>query len=248
MTSPARVPDVVRQLRSHRSIRAYAPIPVEDAHVRLAIETGQAASTSNGVQAYSAIRVRDPLTRRALADAAGQAKVVEAGAFLVVCGDTRRHRLAVARAGGTYPGRLEPFLVSVVDASLFAQNVAAAFEALGYGVCFVGGLRNRISDVDRLLAIPEGVYPLFGLCVGVPAEDPLPRPRLPVEGVLFEERYPSDPELLRGVEAYDAEYARYLQARDGKAGTWSAAMAKHHEQPRRTDLADYYASKGAELK
>ena len=235
-------------LRGHRTIRRYTEEPVEEAHVRAAVEAGQRASTSSVVQAYTLIRVRDPGTReRLVALTGGQEKVARAGAFFVVCGDTRRHRLVCADEGAGYDARLEAFLVAVVDASLFAQNVCVAFESLGYGICYVGGLRNDLDAVDRLLELPAGVYPLYGLCVGRPAEEPLERPRLPLDAVLVEERYPDDATLRAHLEAHEATVRAYYDRRGLEGRTWKAGIAAALSTPRREALAAFYARKGADL-
>lgn len=234
-------------LLSHRSIRAFTPQPVPDEHIRLAVEAGQMASTSSAVQAYSVIRVRSPETRARIAELAGnQAKVSEAGAFMVICGDTRRHRLACRRDGRTYDQRLESFLVATIDTALFAEKMVVAFESMGYGICYIGGLRNDLPRLAELLAIPEGVYPYFGLCVGLPAEQPSRRPRLPVPLVLHEERYPDDRAVLDDLAAYDADYQRYLTERGAKdTTTWSARMSTKYAVPERPDLAAFYLGRGA---
>ncbi len=222
-----------------------------DAHILEAVRAGQMASTSSAVQAYSVIRVRDAAKRAALAELAGpQEKVARCGAFLVVCGDSRRHRLVCDRAGAAYAETFENFLVTVIDASLFAQNMTLAFESMGYGVCYIGGLRNDLFRVGALLGLPEGggVYPLFGLCVGVADEAPVARPRLASEGVLFDDAYPADAELLGGLDAYDAAYRAYLAARGApKAAGWSEAMAARLHEKTRLDAGGFYASMGATL-
>jgi nitroreductase len=239
----------IELLLSHRSIRAFDPTPVSDEHVRLAVEAGQMASTSSAVQAYSVIRVRCPHTRAEIAALAGnQAKVADAGAFMVICGDTRRHRLACRRDGRPYDQRLEAFLVATIDTALFAEKMVVAFESMGYGICYIGGLRNDLPRLAGLLAIPEGVYPYFGLCVGVPAEQPSRRPRLPVPLVLHEDRYPDDLAVLNDLAAYDAEYERYLAERGAKDTTpWSARMSVKYATPERPGLAAFYQGQGARL-
>jgi nitroreductase len=239
---------VLDLLHGHRSIRAFAPTPVPEADLRRAVAAGQMASTSSAVQAYSVLQVADPAVRRELVPLTGdQAKVATSGAFLVVCGDTRRHRLAAERDGIAYRQSLEAFLVAVIDASLFAQNMAVAFEAMGYGICYIGALRNRLSEVDRILGIPEGVYPLFGMCVGTPAESPEPKPRLPVESVLFTDRYPDDATMLQHLDRYDAVHAEALVRRGAKPNRWSERMGARSAAPERPELAAYYRSKGASL-
>ncbi len=242
--------DVIDLLLRHRSIRKFRSDPVPDEHVRLAVEAGQMASTSSAVQAYSLIRVRDRATREAIAELAGpQPKVVECGAFFVILGDTRRHRIAAAREGNAYDQRLESFLVAAIDASLFAEKMVIAFESMGYGICYIGGLRNDTERADELLELPEGVYPLFGLCVGVPDESPSRRPRLPVESVLFEERYPSDEAVLHQLASYDEGYVEYLKARGVETPVaWSVQRGRAYAEPKRTHLGPYYRGKGADLR
>lgn len=235
-------------LYSHRSIRRFRPDAVPRADLEAAVRAGQMASTSSAVQAYCALNITDVEVRtRLVALTGGQEKVAACGAFLVICGEVRRHRLIADCSGTRYAGNLESFLVAAIDATLFAQNMCVALESMGYGICYIGGVRNDLPEVDRLLAIPEGVFPLFGLCVGVPDETPDARPRLPVDAVLFDDRYPSDAESLAALGVYDAEYARYLAARGAAPRGWSEAMARKFSTPERNGLSAYYESKGAVL-
>jgi FMN reductase (NADPH) len=243
--------ETIDLIRRHRSVRDYRPDSVPAHHIRAAVEAGQAASTSSAVQAYCLIHVTRENDRRRLVElTGGQTKVAACGAFFVICGDTRRHRLIASRRGEPYEARLEAFLVAAIDASLFSQNLVLAFESLGYGICYIGGLRNHLSEVDALLDLPGGIYPLYGLCVGVPADDAgaSRRPRLPVEAVLFEDGYPTDEQMLELVDSYDETYMAYLKHRGAEPRSWSAAMTRMHSEPRRTDLATYFAAKGADLR
>ncbi len=245
------VDTIIEQLLAHRSIRTYADEPVRDDDIERAVVAGQAASTSSAIQAYCLLRVRDAGKRRRLVElTGGQEKVADCGAFFVVCGDTRRHRLAVEAHGGAYDARLEAFLLAVIDATLFAQNFVVAVEAMGYGVCYIGGLRNRLFDVERLLAPPRGVYPLYGLCVGVPAETPAPRPRLHPGAILHDDAFPDDDAVRTHLREYDARYETYLRERGVDAARvrgWSSIMGEKFAAPMRVDLADYYTAKGANL-
>ena len=243
--------DTIRQMLQHRSIRRFKPDPVPDADIRAAVEAGQAASTSSAVQSYAIIRIRDEAHRARLVELTGpQEKVARCGAFFVVCGDARRHRLVVERAGGSYDTRLEAFLLAVIDATLFAQNLVLAFESMGYGICYIGGLRNDLPSVDALLGLPDGVYPLYGLCVGVPDETPGPRPRLPLDAVLFEDRYPDDDVMLAHLDAYDATYRSYLEERGAAAPHrgWTEIMADKFARPVRESVGPYYRQAGADLR
>ncbi len=235
-------------LRHHRSVRAYRDEAVGDADILRAVEAAQCAATSSALQAYGLLRVRDDAQRRRLAELTGdQAYVASCPAFFIVSGDSRRLRLAAREHGLERGENLESFLLCVIDAALFAQNLCLAFEAQGYGTCFIGGLRNRLEEVDRLLAVPEGVYPLFGLCVGRPAEDPGKRPRFMPEAILEDGAWHPESELKSQIEAYDARMRTYYADRGKPGHDWSTGVAKKFRRPSRPELAAYYRSKGARL-
>jgi FMN reductase (NADPH) len=238
---------LLARLFAHRTVRRFADVEVPDRDVELAVRAAQRAATSHMIQGYSLIRVRSVETRRALSLVAGdQAHVREAGAFFAVVADQHRHRMVAKRAGAPHVANFEAFLVCVIDAALFAQNLVVAFESLGYGICYVGGLRNDAEEVDRLLGTPAGAFVLFGLCVGVPAERPAPLPRLPVEAVLFEERYPAEDALARPIALHDADMARWHEEVRKKRGRdWSGQMLRIFGRAQRPHLARHYRVKGA---
>lgn len=241
---------VLAHMARHRSVRRFSGAPLADADLADAVRAAQMASTSSWVQAYSLVRVRDAAERATLAElTGGQPQVAQAGAFLVVCADVRRHRLIAERAGRPLARNLESFLVAVIDAALFAQNLALALEAQGHGMCFIGGLRNDSAAVDALLEIPADVFPLFGLCAGEAADDDphVTRPRLPLEAVLGDGRYPDDDAMLAAVDAHDAEVAEHYAARGKPGYTWTGGLVRRLERPLREHLATYYKEKGAAL-
>ena len=238
----------IELIHAHRSIRKYTDDPIPRAHILEAMRAGQMAASSSAVQPYCAIHVTDDAIRQQIADLAGpQQKVHDCGAFFVICADLRKHMLIVDRAGEEYNASLEAFLVGTIDASLFAQNFNLAFESMGYGTCYIGGIRNDLPKLDKLLNLPRGVCPLYGLCVGVPNESPSHRPRISPEGMLFENTYPSDEKTLAAIDHYDEVYAKYLTDRGAPPGTWSAAIAKKFAYAGRPGLSKFFRSKGANL-
>jgi FMN reductase (NADPH) len=234
----------------HRSVRAFSRDLGPDAHIHEAVAAARQAATSSWIQAYALLQVTDPQEREVLAElTGGQAQVESAGAFFAVCADTRRHRLVAQRLDKPYTGNLETFLLAVVDASLFAQNLVLAFESMGYGTCYIGGLRTRLPEVDALLQIPDGVWPLFGLCVGTPdpAHSTHTRPRLPVDAVWMKDRYLDDETMQRLMDQHDADAAEHCAARGLEGRNWTGGLWRKFAKPVREHLHDYYTGKGARL-
>ena len=238
-------------LRSHRSIRAFVDRPLPDQTVADLVRSAQSAATSSNLQATTVIRVRDPEVRAAIAAVAGGQQHIEtAGAFLVWCADLARTRKACELAGGSMTsGMTEQFIIATVDVALAAQNAVVAAEAQGLGICYIGAIRNDPQTVADLLQLPDDVYPVFGLCVGEPAQDPEVKPRLPVEVVLKEDVYADDgdEELIA---AYDETLRQYYRTRSGgtKESSWTEEMARLVGGERRPHMREFLAKRGFELR
>ena len=89
-------------------------------------------------------------------------------------------------------------LLGFQDAALMAENMVIAAESLGMGSCFLGGIPFHSKKIIENYKLPPRVFPMVGLTMGYPSENPPPRPRYPMEFVLFEDEYPQfDSELVR---------------------------------------------------
>lgn len=238
----------LKLLAGHRSVRKFEPVPLAEETVRACVAAAQQAASSSNVQPYSLLQVHDAKTREVLAECTGgQPQVAEAGAFFAVCAEQRRHRLLGEDQGRPYVPNLETFLVGAIDAALFAQNLVIAFESEGLGTCYIGGLRNELERVRELLELPPDVFPLFGLCVGVPAEDPDLKPRLRLDAVLHHDRCPDEATVRADVAELDVRMAEYY-ARRGLAGRdWSGGVSRKLARANRSTLRGFYRSQGAEL-
>jgi len=219
--------DTIDLLLSHRSIRKFTDEPVEQSLVDTLVRCGQAAATSSNVQAVTAIQVHDTAKREKLSElAGGQPYVASAGAFLVYCADLNRPRIACEKQAGTFSaGMTEHFIIATVDVALAAQNTVVAAESLGLGICYIGGLRNNPAEVSELLGLPDHVYPVFGLCLGHPAQDPQVKPRMPLNGVLMHDSYDMS-QFDTAMPEYDDTVREYYKTRTGgkKDSTWSQEM------------------------
>jgi FMN reductase (NADPH) len=241
--------EVISLIKNHRSIRKFKNEPVTEEQLNEIISAAQCASTSSNVQAYSVIAATDPALKKQLAELAGnQAYIEECPVFLIWCADL--HRLDQVTAGhmagrDSYVDSTENFIVATVDAALAAQTAAVAAESLGLGIVYIGGIRNRIAELSELLNLPELVYPVFGMCLGVPDQEPGIRPRLPVEAVLHRNGY-NEERIQEPVQAYDQTMQRYLSERTGgKRDTpWSQIMADRLAEPIRLHMREFLSGKG----
>jgi len=239
--------NVIDLLKAHRSIRKYQDRQVDQKVIEELIKAGQCAATSSFIQACSVIQVNDPTTRQEISHlAADQKYVIEAPVFLVFCADMQRHKLACdMHQAEMLSGFTEQFLTASVDCALFAQNLLVAAESIGLGGCYIGAIRNNIARVDELLNLPDKVYPVFGMCLGYPAQDPETKPRLPVEVILKQETY-DDKKDRDLIAIYDNKVKKYYHSRtDGKKDdSWSEQISGMLVKEARPHMLGYLRSKG----
>src|SRR5699024_4773590 len=143
---------MLETMKSHTTVRKYTDEPISDDVFHQLIDAAQHAASSNFVQAYSVIQVKD------------------------------EHKKAEL-------GKLSRNEFQFETAALFGQSFALAAESMGYGICYIGGVRNNPKQISELFNLPEHVIPLFGMTVGVPVKLNEVKPRLPVEAIVHEDGY-----------------------------------------------------------
>ena len=58
------------------------------------------------------------------------------------------------------------------------ENAIVAAESMGLGTCCIGGIRQASLSFVKELNLPKYVFPVIGLCLGYPDDDPGIKPRL----------------------------------------------------------------------
>jgi len=227
---------VLRTLLAHRSVRRYRPDPLPPGTLEMLGAAAQSAASSSNLQVWSVVTLEDPARKAEAAALCGDQDFIrQAPLFLVFCADLAR--LTAASEREDLPGLgldyFEMFLTAVVDASLAAQNAAAAAESLGLGICYVGAARNRPRELAGLLHLPPRVIALFGLTVGFPSEGDTSavKPRLPQPGLLHRETYDAQARD-ESVAAYDETMRSFYEAQQMNVrGTWANHSAKRVAGP-----------------
>lgn len=242
---------MINLLKSHTSVRHYERTDISRETLAELLEAGQHASSSHFVQAYSVIHVTDEQKKLQLADLSNNHLQIEnAPVVLLFCADLKRLEIVSQMKEVNFEGpSAENFIVSVVDTSLFAQNVAVAAESRGYGICYIGGIRNEIEAVSELFNLPNFVMPLFAMTIGVPAKRNEVKPRMPLQAILHENNYDAStyPEILN---EYDEIMGKYYGNRktNRKNTAWTMEMSRFFEKPRRAHMKEFIEKKGFFLK
>ncbi|KRG11008.1 oxygen-insensitive NADPH nitroreductase [Staphylococcus sp. NAM3COL9] len=237
---------VYNLLKKHHSVRNFKKEPIPEEYIKQLVEAGQSASTSSYLQAYSIIGIEDPEIKEDLKEVSGQPYVVENGYLFVFVMDYYRHSIVNEDSKHQMETSFESaegLLVGTIDATLVAQNIATTAEDMGYGIVYLGSLRNDIERVKEVLDLPEHTFPLFGMALGIPedGEDGSPKPRLPFDHVFHRDRYNSDKdEQKESLQIYDQTISDYYKSRTNgeRSETWSNQIASFMSAKQRLNMLD----------
>jgi len=250
--------DELARMAEHRSHRKFAARAVEPALLRLLLACAFSAPSKSDLQQADVIHVADRARVKSIADSIPDMPwIADAPVLLVFVANNRRIRQVGEWRGKPFANEhLDHFLNAAVDAALVMMSFIRAAEAVGLGTCPISHVRNHPHDLARLLALPDAVFPVAGLCVGFPAEAGRITPRLPLEVTVHVDRY--DETGLRGkIEAYDRRRHALLPFRRQRYADrypqsefygWSEDRARQYSVPERADFGAYIREKGFSLK
>ena len=187
----------IEALLGRRSIRKFKGEAIDD-DIRATLETvAQHAASSQFLNDWSAIRITDPAIKAKLAEFGHQPYIATAPLLYVFVIDEHRNaRISERRRAG--PARHG-------DRRLFAGT----------------GLRDsRLSTQQhprpyrRAESAGIHTYPVLGLAIGKPDQNPTVKPRMPHTMQFFENTYPADADgVLDQLSAFDEEVHRYYDLR-----------------------------------
>ena len=198
---------VLETMLKRKSIRKYTDQAPTDEVVEAVVRAGQQAPFAYQMGSLLLSRDRDH-------------NPFKAPLFFVICVDSHRHEAIMARRGWQLvQNDLSLLLFGIQDATLMAENMVIAAESVGMGSCFLGAIPYQAARIVEQHKLPPRVFPLVGLSMGYPAEDPPPRPRYPLDFTLFEGQYPqfSDEQVKQAMAEMDRGYLDQDYYRQRKA-------------------------------
>jgi nitroreductase len=242
----------IRQVLLRRTQRRYDARPVPESLVRLILAAAFSASSKSDYQQASVIRVEDRAQRDRLAALIPDMPWIGSSpVFLVFLGDARR--LERLSKHPVQNGTMEGFFNATVDAALALQTCILAAETLGLGTCPISVLRNHAAAVGEILALPDKVFPVAGLCLGYPAQPGFVSMRLPPDATVHRDRY-DDSRTRETVDAYDRRRDARHSLKDrqkspemfGTAGFygWSEDKARQAMTPEGAGFAAWLTAHG----
>lgn len=209
--------ETIKNQLNHRSIRKYQEKKIPEEVMSTLIDVARHTSTSSFEQSYSIIKVTDQEKKNKIAEVCQQHYVAEGSHLLIFVADLYRNAV-IAKENHqetTVLKNMDRFMVAMSDAVLATQNVNVAAESLGIGTVILGSILNDSREIIKLLELPELTFPILGLALGYPDQEPQLKPRLPQKLMCFENTYQLPTEaLVKKLEPYDAEVTEYYDLRN----------------------------------
>ena len=169
--------NVFDAIRTRKSVRRYLDKPIEAEKLTAVLDAGRLAPSASNRQEWRFIVVRDPTTRKQLAEAANrQSFIGEAPAIIVACAATDGH---IMRCGQPcYP----------IDVAIALDHITLAAVELGLGTCWIGKFDEK--KVKEILSIPEEIRVVGLMPLGYPSDpSPIEKRRLPLEKIVKYEKW-----------------------------------------------------------
>ena len=204
----------MKVIRDRRSIREWTEEPISEQDLAMILEAGRQAPSGENAQPWRFIVVRDAGTRRKLGTLAGGGSARRFTAEFVTnqmqerftnLQDEAKKKAAFEKLTS---GQVSAFLANAslnivacgkkdvwdmpLDTSAAIENMLLMVTALGLGACWVIAPCIDIRDEERvkaLLNIPEGFKVVSVISVGRPTRPHRPRPRMPINQLVFLEKW-----------------------------------------------------------
>ena len=205
-------------LLNRRSIRRYEREAISPEQLSFIYDAIRNTPTSYNGQQFSVIDIDDQPTKEKLYELTNQKQIKTCSHFMLFCADY--HKITVgARAKGIempqFPRTADGVIVGVVDAALAMMSAIVAAESVGLGTCPIGYARTAAPEqMARILELPQGVFVVCGLAIGVPREQPDLKPKQPNGLMFFHNKYTADDGESQ-VLAYDRVIKDYNAIRAG---------------------------------
>ena len=93
--------------------------------------------------------------------------------------------------------------------------MVVAAESMGLGTVYLGSILADPRAIVQALELPELTFPVLGLLVGHPDQEPGQKPRMPLSVMTAKNTYPRVESYTETLADYDREVTEYYDLRSG---------------------------------
>ncbi len=245
--------DVKTTFLERRSIRRYEREEIPQETMDFIYEAIRNTPTSYNGQQFSVIDIDDQPTKEKIYELTGQKQIKTCRRFLLFCIDYNKIK-TIADAKSIdfpdFPQTADGVIVGVVDATLAMMSALTAAEASGLGTCPIGYARTAAPEaLARLMKLPELVFVVCGLAIGVPREMPDKKPKQPRELVIFKNHY-REGSLVNDLLDYDKTITEYNAVRAGTKSDndWASHIIDYYREAMSYNTLDALRRRGFDVR
>ena len=244
--------DVKTIFETRTSIRRYEREPISEDAMNLIYSAILNTQTSYNGQQFTVIDITDQEIKEELYSITNQKQIKTCNHFMVFCADYKKIGILTKHKDlneTKFKETLDGIMVGVIDAALAMGNAVVAAEASGLGCCCIGYARTaNPTKIAELLKLPEGVFVVCGLAIGVPREFPDLKPKLPKEVVIHNNSYNDN--LLEELINYDNTVTQYNKTRSGATSDndWCGHILDYYKLAESYNMLDYIRQQGLDVK
>lgn len=242
-------------LLERRSVRRYEREAIPDDVMGLIFDAIRNTPTSYNGQQFSVIDIADQELKEKLYDIIGAKQIKTCNRFLAFCADFNKISLLAAAKGVNMPAitdTIDGYTIGVVDASLAMMSALTVAVSAGLGACCIGYARTANPEaVSELLGLPQGVFLVCGLSLGIPRETPDMKPKQPKDLVIHRDRYRNDGGMVEELLQYDRDIRQYNATRMGGTTSdndWGAHIVDYYDEAMKYDMLKKIRGRGYDIK
>lgn len=236
-------------LLERRSTRRYEREHISHSHLSLIYAAIRNSPTSYNGQQFSVIDVSDQDTKVKLYELTGQKQIKTCNRFLLFCADYNKIS-TIAKAKNIemppFTHTIDGVMVGIIDASLAMMSAVVAAESCGLGTCCIGYARTAApAQIAELLKLPQGVFAVCGLAIGVPREVNDLKPKQNKELVIHHNHYRTD-DMTADLLNYDQLITKYNASRSGTTSEndWAAHIIDYYREAMNYEMLDALRAQG----
>lgn len=238
---------------NHRTIRKFKNIPISDKTLETLLQVANRTASSTGMQSYSIIRITDSDIKLKISKVCKQDYVKDVPELLIFIVDVYRNAKISEEMGENLPAKrdMDRFFQGFTDGCIAAQNMYVAIESLDMGAVYFGSILNDTKEIIKFLELPELTFPIVGIGLGYPDQDPSLKPRMDLSLKVFQNKYQPLENYLEWIKDYDEEMKTYYDLRnaDKPLDSFSKQVVGRLENPNKTrsQLLEVIKSQGFDL-
>lgn len=247
--------NVKDSLLKRTSVRRYEREEIPQEKMDFIFDAIRNTPTSYNGQQFSVIDIDDQKLKEELYELTGQKQLKTCNRLLIFCSDYHKiSKLAEAKKIDmpNFTDTMDGTIIGIIDASLAMMSAVVAAQAVGLGSNCVGYLRTvDPAKVASMLNLPEGVFVVCGLTLGIPREHPDLKPKQHNSTVFFKNGYCRDEkQLIDDLLDYDKEVKAYNETRSGGTteNDWCGHILDYYRHAMNYEILKYLREQGYDIK